>query len=227
MRLKVFNFATELHLNKRKINIVEIHNVTLFRKIIETVKVQSINGETTEKIWIYNNDYKEINNNNIEIILDFFNMFSSIRIVNPIAKLIDSNLDEAKMEAIQNINIHLNKLATDLLYDLDIDIEYKESYSIADLLNVLKVKIFEEQDIIENLFTLIDYLSSFKPNSVLFMVNLKSYLSNEELNEFYNYILIKEVSIVLLEGRASNNMIKQEQKLIIDENYDDYYEEYT
>lgn len=227
MKLKVFNFDTELNLKSKKINIVEIHNITLFRKVIETIKGQSINEETVEKIWVYNNDYKEINSSNIELVLDFFNMFSSIRIVNPIAKSIENNLDESKMEAIQNINIYLNKLATDLLYDLDIDIEHKESYSLADLLSILKVKISEEQNIIDNLFTLIDYLSFFKPNSFLFIVNLKSYLSSEEINEFYNYVLVKQVNIILLEGRASNNMIRNEQKLVIDEDYDDYYEVYT
>lgn len=226
MKLKIFNFDTELVLNKTKINIIEVHNTKLFRKIVESLKTQMNNEDPSEKIWIVDNDYKEINSSNIELIIDYFNILSSVRIINPIAKFIDLNLDKTKLNAIQHINIELNRLATDLFYDIDLDIEFKDSFSLKDLLNVFKIKIPDSLSILENLFTLIDYFSIFKSDNILFMANLKSFLSSEELQEYYQYCLVNQVHIVLLEGRASNKTLKLEQKIIIDQDYYDYYEEY-
>lgn len=226
MKLKIFNFETELHLNDGKVNVVEVHSKSLFRKVIESIKHQSRNESPVEKIWIYSDDYQEVNSRDIDLVFDFFNMFSNIRIINPVAKIIEENLDEYKNKVIENTNAQLNKLAAELLYDLDIGIDYKKSYHLVELLTILKIKIEEEQSILDNLFVLIDYLSMFKPKTFLFIVNLKTYLSFEEINEVYTYILAKDVNIVLLEGRASKRIISNEHKLVINEDFDDYYKEY-
>src|SRR5690625_6695034 len=107
MRLKIFNFETELHLNEGKVNLVEIHNESLFRKVIESIKHQSRNEDPVEKIWIYSDDYQEVNSRDIDLVFDFFNIFSNIRIINPVAKAIEENLDEYKNKVIEDTNNQL------------------------------------------------------------------------------------------------------------------------
>lgn len=223
MILKIFSFPTEIQLKKENIHVIEIEDQLLFRKIIETLNLQINNQETEEKVWLYDQKYKEISYQKVDIIFDYLNMFSSINLVKPLEKLIEKDYDEHKDQIIENINIDLNLLATTLLCDLDINLSYQERYSLSDLLKLLKVKIVEEETILDNLFLLIDYFSMFKEDDILFLINLKQFLIEEELKEFYNYIQIKQVTVVLLEGRASDKLLIKEQKLTIDQTFDDHY----
>src|SRR5699024_1412218 len=149
-----------------------------------------------------------------------------LKLFNQIFKVIDSNLDEEKEDAIRKINLYLNEFATDMLYDIDIDLDFKETFSLKELLKIIKISITDDGSIIDNLFSLINFYSHIKPDSILFLINLKSYLSREELIEFYRHVLVNNIKIILLEGRTSDKLLKNEQKMYIDSTFDDHYRLY-
>lgn len=226
MKLKIFNFSTLLDLNKSTINIVEIEEVRLFRKVIETLQFQMINEYVEEKIYIFDDNYNEINYRDIDLVTNYIDLFSSIKVTNELVKILEKQLSEEQEELIYKLNISLNEFAFKMLYDLDIDIEYKESYQMKDLLPVLKLNIIDNGNILENLFTAIDLYTLFESKKYIFFVNLKSYLDEEELIEIYRYIVAKELKVILLEGRASDKILNLEQKFYIDDIFDDHYELY-
>lgn len=227
MKLKIFNFNTLLDLAKNRIHIVEIEEVRLFRKMIETLQFQLDNEYVEERIYIFDDNYNEINYRNIDLVSDYTDLFSNIKVPNELVKIFEKHLTEEQEELIYNLNVSLNEFAFKMLYDLDIDIDYKESYQIKDLLAVLKPSITNNGSILENLFTLIDFYTLIDSKSYIFFINLKMYLSEEELVEIYRYILAKEIKVILLEGRASNKILNFEQKLNIDSTFDDHLELYN
>lgn len=227
MKLKVFNFETVLKLNVGKINIVEIEDIRLFRKVVETIRAQQSNLEVEEKVYIYDEGFNEFNYSKTILILDFLDLISNLKTNTTFFSIIDAEADELKEEAIQLINTQLNEFASKILYDIDIDLSYQESYSIRDLLRIIKIKVNDTGNILENLFTLIDFYSLLDPGAILFLVNLKSYLDSKELSELYKYILGNNLNIVLLERSGLGKTLKYEQKLHIDKTFDDHFELHT
>lgn len=223
MNLKIFNFETVLNLNDNIISVIEVEDTHLFRKIIETIQYQMKNQDVEEKVYIYDDEFNEISYRKIEMIFNYIDLFSNIKMTKEISNLLNNELDHETESAIQNINIELNEFATKVLYNLDIDLDYKNSFQLTDLLRILKVKINDNGSILDNLFSLIDFYSLMAPNKFLFFVNLKIYLDTDEIIEFYNYIRANKLTAILLEGRASDKILKNEQKLHIDSTFDDHY----
>ena len=227
MKLKIFNFDTVIDVSNNIISVVEIEDIRLFRKVIETLQFQVKNQEGEEKIWIYDDEFDEINFQKVDIISNYMDIFSNLKLFNQIFKVIDSNLDEEKEDAIRKINLYLNEFATDLLYDIDIDLDFKETFNLKELLKIIKVRITDDGSIVDNLFTLINFYSYIKIERILFFINLKSYLNREEVLEFYRHVLANNIKVILLEGRASDKLLENEQKMHIDSTFDDHYRLYS
>lgn len=224
MNLKIFNFDTVLNLRDNMISVIEVEDILLFRKIIETLQSQIINRDVEEKVYIYDHEFKEINYRNVELIVNYMDLFSNLKIANELIKMISNELDEEKELMLHSLNIEINKFVTHLFYELDLDINYKDTFELKDILRILKVSINDNGNILDNLFSLVDYYSLIGLDNFLFFVNLKSYLEKDELLELYRYIMAKEIKVILLEVRASDKILENEQKLRIDSTFDDYFE---
>ena len=90
------------------------------------------------------------------------------------------------------------------------------------LFKILKISINKKDSLIDNLFLIIDLENKFKLNKLLVFINLKQYLSKEELIEFYKYCIYNNVMIILVDSQTYGTTIKYEKKLIIDSNLDEY-----
>ena len=69
---------------------------------------------------------------------------------------------------------------------------------------------------------MIDINSIFNINELLVFINLKQYLTNEELKEFYKYSLYNNVKIILIDSQSYGTANEYEKKLIIDNNLDEF-----
>ena len=82
----------------------------------------------------------------------------------------------------------------------------------------------EEQElykIIDTVFSLIDVVEYLLVAKLLIFVNLKLYLSDDELNEIYKYAMYKKVNILLIETGEEKEPIKNEKILFVDSDYDE------
>ena len=75
---------------------------------------------------------------------------------------------------------------------------------------------------LDNLLLLIDLENTLKFNNILVFVNLKQYLSKNELIEFYKYAIYNKIQILLIDSQAYGVTLEYEKKLIIDENLDEF-----
>ena len=95
-------------------------------------------------------------------------------------------------------------------------IDYDEDTGFSEILKAFNVK-FEENtgSFLENLVEYIKILIAFSSVKCLFFVNLKSYLSEEELKMFYKEMQLSDISILLIED-CQREKIEDEKILIID-----------
>ena len=106
--------------------------------------------------------------------------------------------------------------------DFNFDITYDTDLTIVDISKFLKVKVNDERKtVFEKILLLLDLESEFHFNKIVVFVNLKSFLTKEEVVKVYRYSKMKKVWILLLESNLSGVTLEYEKKLIIYNNLDE------
>ena len=105
---------------------------------------------------------------------------------------------------------------------IDLPIYIEEDINIDNIIKLMNIKIKKEENILKNLFIFVDIIKELQNYNLLVLVNLKQYLTKEELNEFYKYAIYNKVALLLIDNISYGIAQKYEKKLIIDDNLEEY-----
>ena len=109
-----------------------------------------------------------------------------------------------------------------ILNKSDLPLQIMEEITIENIIKNLKLSISPKNDLLNNLLLLIELERILKTNNLLIFINLKQYLSDEELNELYKYALYNSVNLLMIDSQCYKNTNEYEKKLIIDSNLDEF-----
>lgn len=117
----------------------------------------------------------------------------------------------------------MNMLDT-ILSEFTFDIYYKDDISIQDYLKAFGIKIetLSYISFLDKLIAFIDIISELELCSILILCNIKSYFKNEQLIEIYKFAQYKQIKLLLIEPKISDICLKNERKMVIDEDFHDY-----
>lgn len=223
MILKFGFLDNEITFTNSYINVLEVENKKYFYRIVEELLLAN-NGSNSEEVTFFDSKYKEQNlNNKLKIIIDYFNLdFDNKKYISEVHKSISNLIDDAtKHNILSNYNKMCNTLKK-IIDDIDIPLVINEELDFDSLFKLIKVSINSKTDLLENLLLLIDIEKTFNINKLLVFVNLKQYLSVEELSELYKYAIYNNVYIMLIDSQAYGTCTEYEKKLIIDQNLDEF-----
>jgi CRISPR-associated protein Csn2 len=100
--------------------------------------------------------------------------------------------------------------------NVDISLSVSEDLDVISLLKLFDVKIETNYNsLIEKLINYINILCSIKKIDILFLVNIKSYLSEENINELYKHCFYNKINLFLLES-SLNYSLPCEKTVLID-----------
>ena len=223
MKLKVNYFENIISLNDDNVQVIEIENKKTFYRFISNLYAMK-NGDKLNEVYFYNELNEEINiNEKIEVYTDFFNLdFNSKKNLNFLNKCIINYLSPDTKEAILNNFQKLYKIISKHLFDFDLPLGISDNVNLEDVLKLMKISINNKNDLLDNLLLLIDLEKLLKVNDILFFVNLKQLLSKDEIIEFYKYAIYNNIKIVLIDSQSYGIKLEYENKLIIDENLDEF-----
>ncbi|MDD6388516.1 MAG: type II-A CRISPR-associated protein Csn2 [Bacilli bacterium] len=223
MKLVINFLDNDLYINSEKVLSIEVENKSYFYRIVNCFNSLYI-GDKIDEINFYDEKFNEINlNNKILIMYDFFNFdFNSKKNISKIYKLIEDNLDEKSLQSFNNLYSKLLKILKNELNYLDINIKLDEEYKMENILKIVKLSIEKKDSLMDNLFLLIDLEKILKLNEVLVFVNLKQYLSKDELKEFYKYIVYNNLCAVFVDSQTYGIADNMETKIIIDDNLSEF-----
>ena len=223
MRLKVNYIDSDIVLNQENILSIEIENKNIFYKLVNDLLLISL-GELVDNISFYNESNIEINmNNKISIIIDYFNFnFDVKKYTSEINKLVLKNIDEKlRQDIITNYNKISNNLRK-ILNEIDLPLQIVNDFNLEDLLKFIKISVNKFEDLLENLFLIIDLEKILRIKDIIIFVNLKQFLSKNELEELYKYAIYNNVNILLIDSQTYGACISNEKKLIIDCDLDEF-----
>ena len=217
MKIKCNYIDNSIVFEDGKINAIELESKRFFYRFVSNLYSIS-NGDILEEFICLDGNNKEINlANRVKIFNNYFEFdFNSKKYNNEIIKqLIDNINDEDKNDIVifqrklyQKINRQLNRFDIPLFISNDLDIET--------ILKGVKILVNSFDGILNNLFLLIDIEKTLNLSSILVFINLKQYLSNEELEELYKYSIYNDVKILLVDSQCYSNKSIYENKLFID-----------
>jgi CRISPR type II-A-associated protein Csn2 len=223
MKISVKYLDNEIELNDEKITCIEIENKSYFYRLIKDLYSIS-NSENVENIIFVNNKNEEINyNNKISIILNYFDLeLNSKKTNTDILKYISNNIVDEDKLAISKICNKLQNIYNNILNEIDIPLVLDTDTNIDDVTKIMKISIKTKDDLLSNLLLLIDINKVLNLNKLLVFVNLKQYLNKIELEELYKYSIYNKINIILVDSQSYGCTLENEQKLIIDEDLEEF-----
>ena len=111
----------------------------------------------------------------------------------------------------------LHKIIEDFSLYSDLNLDKNSDLLITEIAKICAPIILDEKTtILERLIEYIDLMLNIKNMSVLFLVSVKLYLDQDELEMLFKYCLDRNLLLVLIESCDSGEILLDEQRVIID-----------
>ncbi|NLL44455.1 MAG: type II-A CRISPR-associated protein Csn2 [Mollicutes bacterium] len=217
MKLNVKYIDSDIILSNDYIFSVEINNKGLFYRFINDLN-NIANGNMIEDIYLYK-DLNEVNiANRISVIIDYFNIdFNSKKVLAFINNLIVGSINE---KDILSINQYYNKILDIILDntdDINISLEVNDEFDIQNIIKLFKITVKNKDNILDKITLFIDLEKELSINEFIVLVNIKQYLTKEELIELYKYAIYNQIKLLLVDYGYYGVTIENEKKIVIDE----------
>ena len=199
------------------VNSIEVLNNNYFYRLTNLVYKYSNDQEVEELYFTENNEELKLNKK-IRIITNYYDFdFNNKKYINELIKNISNNTDDNILLKLNNNYNKLYKVLSSLInsVDLNFKVDINDEFSINEILNNFNLSIPSKDNLLDNLILLIDIEKQFNINKVLVFINLKDYLSREEIIEFEKYCIYNNVYVILFDNSKYKNN-SYEKKFLID-----------
>ena len=216
MKFKISFIENLIEIDNEYVRCIEIENKDYFYRTISLLNDFNNNEDLKEEInFIDKIDFK--------MIIDYFNIdLNDKKTLNAVIKYVKENIDVLNYDKLLRSYQRLCTLFSSSLENIDIPINIEEDINIDNIIKLMNIKINKEDSILKNLFIFIDVINELKNYNLLILVNLKQYLTKEELNEVYKYAIYNNVALLLIDNTSYGIPQKYEKKLIIDDNLEEF-----
>lgn len=204
--------------DESKINILTIENQKLFSEVVQEI-ISVLNGGNSKFVLSEGMDIINISKVG-ELCIDIFSCeINSKKAITKLYEILrEKSVDEDMHLKTNQILSSIFSYTEDLIFEFG---EYELSYNLdTDITNIFKavdVKFdLSDKTYLEKLLDYVYINSEFLSKKLFIFVNLKSFLLEEELEEFYKMMFYKKINILLLESFEREYKFDCEEYYIID-----------
>lgn len=222
MKININFIDSIIDFNISNIYSFEIHNKKYLYRI-SSLFYSLNNGELMEEVECFDKDNNEVKlSNKIRMFTEYFNFdFDSKKYSADITKYVLSNIEQYDSENILKVYSKLCKLINKELSKLELSISISSDEGIENIVKMFKLRINQKEDLLDNLLLIIDLEVVLNSNKILCFMNLKQYLTKEELLEFYKYAVYNSVKIIMIESTKYDYLKDYENIIVIDQSLDE------
>ena len=225
MILKFARFDTAITITKEYISTYEIQNQHIFAEVVEALSSEK-GSEADVPYFLWDEKGKELK------------PFKAFFFVNglPLVTLNDKSLLTGlylklfrRIEDDQELSLNLQTIAHQIESQIsNLQIEMFGSYEFSNFWSsdiFLKAFGFGPEcgdSLIEKLKAYCGLVADGAPSKPICFVNLKSFLTKEELESLFEYIFSLGISVLLVESWHDKRIIEKERKTIVDQQFIEY-----
>lgn len=222
MKIKIDFIDSIIDFDTSNIYSFEIHNKRYLYRI-SSLFYSICNGEVLDELKVVDSNNNElILTNKIRMFSEYFNFeFDSKKYSTDITKYIINNIEQYGNEKILKAYTNLCKYINKELLKSELPISIKINEGIENVIKMFKIIINQKKELIENLFLIIDLEVALNSNKILCFINLKQYLTKQELLEFYKYATYNSIRLIMIESTKYNYLKEYEKIIIIDDSLDE------
>jgi CRISPR-associated protein Csn2 len=206
------------------VNVIVVENPKAFRGFIEEL-VKQCAGE--DGSFILSECEEEIDiSRYIELVIDCFNLdFNQKRILNKVYNYLKTlAMDEKNYLKTSEMQMTILQYLEELISSSEHPLVYAADIDIVSIFKSADLKIETNYDtLLEKLVDYINIVQEYCGISCIVFVNLKTYLTEEELTQLYTHASYKKIHIILFEGRLYNKIPEFEKTFILDEDLCEIY----
>ena len=228
MILNYENLENNIELSTEHISVVEVSNKALFLSLA-TALYSGDGYNERQPFTLYEKDDDKLikNSNAFYFITDLLNIdLNNRQIMKSVLERLTARCldDEILYQKINNANITINTAICELLNEYNVDFSISTEWNTAKYLKAFDFGVdeYESFDVLNKLFQYVSICSEFVKSAIICIINLKSYLTESEINEFYKFALYNKVQVLLFESNMDNRTFSEERKLIIDNEFDEF-----
>lgn len=212
--------------DERFIQVLEIAPKDLYKKITFIFNKYFNNIEDGNDLILLENGKRLEVSKNILVINDFFNLdINSNKIIKALYNDIELeyNVEYGEDDLRKKLEEILSNLK-EILLEYDFELEFKQELKLSELLKTLGLKFnqYYYDEPFTNLLCILDLISMFHICKILVLINVKVHFTEEELKELYKSALQRNIKLLIIESSSNNNILEYENKLFIDEDYDEF-----
>lgn len=201
---------------KEKCNVLVLEDISIFANLVNSL-YQQINGGEETLVLVTGNKKEDVKKVLELIIEPFTTDVNERKILTKLYTELSTSGNELYMEEKINVEKAAFDYLDQLVIECDIPLEYDDTMDINSIIKLFNVKIRDDSvSLIEKIIFYVKMCIQIKKVKVVGFVNLKSYLSSEDLLYLYEYARYNEVYLVLIENRETCSL-ENENICILDQ----------
>ena len=222
MKIKIDFIDSIIDFDNSNIYSFEVHNKKYLYRI-SSLLYRISNGDLPEDVECFDKDNNELKiSNKIRFFSEYFDFeFDSKKYSTDITKYILSNIEQYDSENILRTFSKLCKLIDNELQKTDLSISVSTEEGIENVIKMFKLKINQKEDLLDNLLLIVDLEVALNSNKILCFMNLKQFLTKEEVLEFYKYATYNSINVIMIESSKYDYFSDYEKVIVIDQSLDE------
>ena len=133
-----------------------------------------------------------------------------------------SNSEEKNIDKIVKEYSKVYDSISNIVNLIDIPITIKNDFDFESIIKSFKFEVNFFDNLLNNLIDLLEVKLNLSKEKIYVFINLKSYLSNEDLLELYKYIFAKNINSIFIDTNKYDDLNDNVNKIIIDTDLDEF-----
>lgn len=221
MRISFEGFERPIELTAGYPHALEIENRTLFTRICRSLLSEE-GPEAIEPYSLWDEEGEEVPcRGALLMVSDPLNLlWDDKRLGGKLYEVVEGLMtedEEARME-IERIALQLSSSISRLTYRVGAEYEFGLEWGVKQFLKsrAFKVDRHEASGYLDSLIAFLDFCADMALKQVIVFVNLKTFLSENEIRDVYERVFFHRFEVLLLESRHDSISYDYEQKTLID-----------
>lgn len=217
MRLVERELGLEIELKENVAAVVVVEDIAYRLPLIEGLYSQ-VQGKEGNWLLVKNEKNYELDKK-AEIILEPFSLeLNNKKVKTKLYQDIKAIAQDCCFTEGMEVHSHICNYLENLLERLPYPVKYEEEWNVLEILKAYGVELEEECDsLYEKLFNYIRLINQVCGIGIFITVNLKLYLTREQISELYKLAMYSKIQLVLIEFNMSDVKMDCEEIYILDQ----------